>query len=212
MLLQGVMTYTSIVDAATGLFFIQQQAQGYEQIKNLHLRQGMTEARWDEDWRYLEEYLQLFPHPVIQNTVFSIKSHWDWYIDRLGKFLEFAKKHEPDPILNNRQQKKLERIGRSAISEQITIVESATGVSLGLEQSNLESVEEMARVRNLSMHNLWEVDQDYLANSRQKHWQVGEVRQVTISEMEQWHKSLTEIIVPVSTQLSERYNRVPDYP
>ena len=55
---------------------------------------------------------------------------------------------------------------------------------------------EMSRVRNLGIHNRWEVDNVYLANTDNNGiWTLGEIRRVDQNEVLQWRIALDKLLL-----------------
>jgi hypothetical protein len=70
----------------------------------------------------------------------------------------------------------------------------------------------MSYVRNLGLHNRWEVDAFYLRKTLTAGWNVGEIRVVTIDELKTWVSSLTSLLTETSIPIAKKYFSAPDYP
>jgi hypothetical protein len=173
---------------------------------------GVTNSTWETAWSCFEEYLNVFPSPVFQNTVFSMKAHWDWYVSRLGKFIEFARQHIVSPMLSNAQLNRLNKIHFEPLQQQLSVMEEACGISLSVQSSVVASLEEMVLVRNLGMHNLWEVDDFYLARSSSTTWRLEEIRTVSKADLEEWSGNLRALVNETASTIARKYATAPDYP
>lgn len=200
--MQGSLFYFVLMDEASGLYFRQQDS--YQKIRAQFATYGYSDTTWETCWKCFEEYLTTFPNQILHMSLLSMKSHWDWYISQLGYFVLFANGY-PD------KGKELERIGFKPIIEQFTILENATGLKFDLLPNTIESLSELALVRNLGIHNQWEVDGLYLKWSKNTQWKKGEIRVFSKEELELWHQSLIEAIHKTSTLVAKKYRNEPEY-
>ena len=70
----------------------------------------------------------------------------------------------------------------------------------------------MSLVRNISLHNRWEVDEGYLKQTRSSGpWTAGDIRTVESPELLGWHKDLMEVINAIWPTIAERYVNAPDF-
>ena len=74
----------------------------------------------------------------------------------------------------------------------------------------LTNIEEMHLVRNLGMHNQWEVDGDYLKHTKTTR-EVGQKRQFDINEIENWHSAFIKLITVISNDIAILYAQTTDY-
>jgi hypothetical protein len=206
----GSIFYYAFVDGAVGEY-LQQVEMPYKRIRNLFLTKGVTELAWEENWRAFEAYLRAFPNPVFQNALFGMVMHWDWYIAKLGKFVEFARAYVGGSILNKRQQSDLQRIAFKPISDQITILSEATTLTFGLSADILSNLREMDLVRNLGMHNQWAVSEYYRQHAIDRNREIGSLREIDIKELEIWQQAITSSIQATSTVVAKQYVNVPDF-
>jgi len=70
----------------------------------------------------------------------------------------------------------------------------------------------MSLVRNLGMHNRWEVDDYYLQKSSASGWELKDVRIIEIAELRSWSASLSKLINETSFEISIKYVGAPDFP
>ena len=69
----------------------------------------------------------------------------------------------------------------------------------------------MTLVRNLGLHNRWEVDEKYLQFSSTKGLGVGDLRLVEVEELHHWHAALVRLILDLTSAVAIRYVDVPDF-
>lgn len=163
-------------------------------------------------WKYLEKYKAVFSKHVFQYTLITMRSHWDWYVSRLGVFVEFCRDHVPSPRLSNTEKQRLGRIGFRPIGEQAELLSKATGITFGFKPETIEQAKEMSRVRNLGVHNRWEVDAYYRANhSSSRAWEVGELREFDAEELQRWHAALVELVNVTGIEVAKVYRDAPDF-
>jgi hypothetical protein len=71
----------------------------------------------------------------------------------------------------------------------------------------------MSLVRNLGLHNRWEIDAVYLKNTcNPLNWQVGEVRLVRASELLTWRNALDQLLMGTWSPIAQLYVGAPEYP
>jgi hypothetical protein len=209
--IQGAIFYASIADISSGNYF--RQTNSMEGLREQFITGGGELSTWDGGWQILGRYKDIFKITVFQNVLVAINSHWDWYIRNLGKFVSFARQYLSGPALGRREENDLSRIGFSPILKQMTILEKSCGIKFGLSSDILEDLKEMTLVRNLALHNRWEVDQKYLDNtSNKKHRNVGELRLFDSSELGLWHESLVKLINSTWESIATIYLNVPPFP
>lgn len=206
----GAIFNNAFIDAAMGIF-LHQGENPYLKIRDQFLAQGLSVQAWEDNWKAFEAYLNTFSNPTIQNALFALVMHWDCYIGKLGTFVEFARLHVNSPVLTNKQEKILAKIGFQGISKQLSILSDATGITFDTNSIILSNLIEMELVRNLGMHNQWAVTQFYLDRTINSDWQIGKLRVITIDELEAWEKVLLDIIRETSTKIAEKYVAAPDY-
>lgn len=206
----GAMFYAAVADVAAGQFI--RLPNGLAKLENSLSQSGMDKKEWDRGWNILEKYMPVFENSVFQNVLVLVRSHWDWYIRQLGRFVAFARVHVPSPALSTKHQKLFDYVDRKEIDEQLSILEGACGVTFCLPNSTMLEVKEMSLVRNLGLHNRWEVDAFYLSKTLSSRWTVGEIRVVTIQELRSWVSGLTKLLDETSIPIAKKYCSAPDYP
>jgi hypothetical protein len=208
--INGMMFYAMVSDIASGKYV--RLPKGLDKIEEEVLQGGLSKKAWDEGWEQLQKYMPVFEKSVFQSVVILARSHWDWYIRQLGGFVRFARKHVPSPLLDKQQQKSLDSVDRKEIKKQLSILEESCGVTFSIPNTVMSSVEEMSLVRNLGMHNRWEVDSFYLSKTSTTNLEVGDVRLFEITELQNWISSLTKLLNETSLPIAEKYVFAPDYP
>lgn len=206
-LIQGSLFYDVFVDTATGQY-VTIVPDAEKTIKDLLIKGGWSEETYETSWACFENYLKEFQSPIFQHTVYSIISHWDWYVSNLGKFINFAEKYiSPEKETN----KDLLKLSFKPFIKQIEIIKNQTGILLKMDNGAIDLVEEMHLVRNLGMHNEWEVDDTYLKYSKTKNLKPGAKRILEKAEMTECHSAFLQLIGSLSSEISIHYAQVPKY-
>jgi hypothetical protein len=208
--IRGVLFYVMFADVAASEYV--RLPDGLNKIKEKLTNEGMTQKIWDDGWAYLKKYQSIFENTVFQNAAILMRSHWDWYIRHIGEFVEFARNRVASPTLSSKQKQQLSRIGWQEIIDQLSILEDSCGISFGISSTISDDIKEMSLVRNLGMHNRWEVDQFYLNKTSSSGWTLKDVRLIDIVELQNWGGSLSKLINETSFKIAEKFAPVPDYP
>ena len=174
----------------------------------------VTDSAWQRGLQSFLSHRQVFEKSVMQTIVVSLKSQWDWFVTKSGEFVIFAQTCESKHSLSSKKIIELKSIGQNKpIEQQIEILSRATGVDFLLPQSTKEAIQELTLVRNLGIHNRWEVDEKYLKRSiNAANWEIGELRTVSVDEVELWEKSTLTLLRNVSFPMAFRYGSAPSYP
>ncbi len=204
--LTGAIFNDAFLDAAIGDYF-QQVPDFYERVHAMFIARGLSESSWDNNWKAFQAYRETFPNPILQNTVFSMVIHWDWYIAKLGGFVQFALNELGQKV----QNKELPRIAFKKIDDQLRILGESTGLAFPLGSGVTELLIEMDLVRNLGMHNQWKTDAYYCKLAMRRDWASNVVRVVTMPEIEKWHDALTDTIRLTSNEVAKTYVAVGPY-
>lgn len=208
--LQAAIFYTAFTDIATSEHI---RIEGkLEDIEATFTERLYTKESYDECWEFLQRYFEIFKKGAFQNVIVSLNSHWDWYIRNLGKFIDFARDHVESPALNARQRNDLSRIGNCSISQQLETIEIVSGVQLEIDENDKEHLKEMSRVRNLGLHNRWEVDEKYIELSGRTDVEIGDIRFVEIDEINLWHGALIKTLDETCRKVAIHYIAAPSYP
>jgi hypothetical protein len=206
----GVLFYAMFSDVASGAYV--HLPNGLNQLESKLLQEGLSKKEWDRGWKHLQKYMPIFENTVFQNVLILMRSHWDWYIRQLGGFVRFSRNHISSPTLSNKEQKHLDYVDRKEIREQLTILEGACGITFNLPITVMDSIEEMSLVRNLGLHNRWEVDSFYLSKTSMSGCELGDIRLIKIDELREWASCLSKIIDGTSFPIAIKYVSAPDYP
>jgi hypothetical protein len=208
--LQGAIFYASLIDVAAGEFF--KLPDGLIRIEKIFIEKLYSKKTYDEAWGYLEKYRAVFEKTAFQSVIISLNSHWDWYIRKLGEFISFARFKASDLAFSNADKKRIARISYVPILEQLKIVELASGVKIELRPEDLVELKEMTLVRNLGLHNRWEVDERYIWHTQRKGISVGDVRVIDIDELYLWHRLLIMLVNELARQVAIAFVKTPTFP
>lgn|GEM_PF-1408141 len=208
--IQAVLFYAMFADIAAGRYVRLPNA--LNNIEQEVMKEGLDKKLWDNGWSYLQRYQPIFNNTIFQNVLILMRSHWDWYIRQIGEFVSFARNHVSSPALDKNQEKELARIGWKEITQQLTILEKSCGIKFNLSPAILSDINEMSLVRNLGMHNRWEVDDYYLNKTSSSKWELKDVRLTEIAELRSWSGSLSKLINETSLEIAIKYVHAPDFP
>ena len=208
--LQASAFHVAMLDMAAGERVRQENA--LAELQAACLAGGLDPKTWDEGWDILGRYKGVFESSVFQTVVISMRSHWDWYVRRLAEFVRFCRGHVASPSLKPEDEKALSQLGTKKFSIQIAVLERATGVSLMPTADSVDAITLMTHVRNLGIHNRWEVDQLFLDSHPNCGFQVGDLRLVQLSELEVWRKALGDLVTATAVEVGKRYVSAPTYP
>jgi len=207
---QGAMFHMIFMDIAAGQRVRQPGATA--EIEKEMIAGGTTQDVLDLHWKTWAKYKVIFEGFVFQNAIVSMQSHWDWYLRKLGAFILFARQAVAAPPLPSKTSKELKRIGFANFADQITILRESTGLPLVVPTESVERVKEMSLVRNIGLHNRWEVDEGYLGQTNSTDlWAVGDIRTVKSAELLRWHQDLMNVINATWPPIAERYVDAPDF-
>jgi len=206
-LIQGSVFYGAFTDLATGQY-VRVIPGATEKIKALMLESGLSDENYETSWEYFVVYMNEFKHPIFQHGIYSMISHWDWYISNLGRFVNFVIN---DTNLNKIKKTSLLKLNCKPFREQINILKSAVGIDFAFKPNTIVLIEEMNLVRNLGMHNEWEVDDDYLKKTSNANWEIGQKRDFQTEEMNEWHAALLDVITITAHHVATRYSQIPHY-
>jgi hypothetical protein len=207
--IQAVLFYAMFADTAAGKYI--RLPNGLDDIEQELSREGLDKRLWDNGWSYLQRYQLIFNNTIFQNVLILMRSHWDWYIRQIGEFVSIARNHVSSPVLDRNQQKNLARVGWKEITQQLTILEESCRVKFNLSHAILSDINEMSLVRNLGMHNRWEVDDYYLNKTASSNWELKDVRLIEINELRSWSGSLSALINETSFEIAKKYVGAPDF-
>jgi hypothetical protein len=208
--MQGAVFYFICADEAAGKFV--RLPDGINTLKAGLLKAGMQEQEWESGWKLLSKYRGVFESIVFRNVLVTIRSYWDWYMNKLVEFVIFAQNNTGN-AMTEREVKRLLSITYKEITEQITMIENICELDFKISEETKQYIQEMSLVRNLGLHNRWEVDQHYLEKTAEKNkWQIGDIRDFDSKELRQWHTSLIDLIGKTCGPIAIKYLSAPAYP
>jgi len=184
----------------------------FEEFRSDMLDKGMDSDTWEHSWKCLLKYDEPLREWLLQYVLIGMRSQWDWYISRLGEFVLFARTHTASPPLGKKSKRDLQGIGFKSMSDQLAVLEIEAGATFEIDDVQRSLLSEMALVRNIVLHNRGEVDDHYLRKSTTGPWKVGELRDVSSSELGSWHLALVHCIGKTSTAVAQTLVEVPPYP
>jgi hypothetical protein len=208
--IHAVLFYAMFADTAAGEYV--RLPEGLKDLERKLSREGLTTREWERGWNFLERYQPIFNNMIFQNVVILIRSHWDWYVRQISQFVTFARHYIASPVLNKKQEKDLDRIGWAELTRQLSILEHSCGLTFNLPNSTLAEINEMSLVRNLGLHNRWEVDDVYLKTTCLPNWELKDVRIIEIGDLQRWARSLSILINETSFQIAVKYAAAPNFP
>jgi hypothetical protein len=209
--IQGTVFYYSLADRSSGKFFSDEE--NYFVLKADFINNGIEESAWDGGTDLIQKYQDFFKFMVFQNVLIAMSSHWDWYIRKLGSFVIFARNSAPSfSIMKVKDEKDLKRIGYADVLTQISLLEAACGSAFNLAQADKTNLHEMYLVRNLAIHNRWEVDQKYLDLSENKTYLIGDLRRFNMAELYSWQTGLQSALSKTWTTIGTIFKSAPTYP
>lgn len=209
--MQGAILHTIFMDVATGQRI--RLPNGLAEVEKELVDNGLDPKTNADTWAILDKYQSIFSKFAYQNVLISLRSHWDWYIDKLGAFAAFGRDEVGGPQITNSDQRDLESIGFASITKQVNILEKCIGISFQFDSDTLDHAAEMALVRNLGIHNRWEVSEFYLTRTKTTaQWTVGDIRTFGVSDIQDWHQSLIRMINGTSIPVAKHFRDASDYP
>jgi hypothetical protein len=204
---QATLLYIMMLDYMSEKYLIQDK--NLDKLREDMISLGIKEKAWDDSFSYLAKYKEVFKRYVYQNVLIQIRSHWDWYIGHLALFVLYAREYTSNT--SSVKEKELISIGYKSIEKQIEILEEACDVSFNIYQNTIEQLKEMSWVRNLGIHNRWEVDEKYFKKTKSANWKIGQIRVFDNREIMTWHQSLVTVINLTWPEIGKRFKKVPAY-
>jgi len=95
--------------------------------------------------------------------------------------------------------------------DQLNVIENICGIKFEISNDTRNKLFEMYLVRNLGLHNRWEIDDKYKSLSLTKELVVGNIRLVTINELREWQEELNLIIHETSMKIAKLYKDIPEF-
>ncbi len=206
-LMQATLFHAMLADEAAGQRIRQPNA--LEEIEESLMQAGLKKDLWEEGWKYLIKYQSLIEKMVTQNVLIALRSHWDWYIRNLGAFVEASIKATATESLAKHAE--LTKIGFKDILKQLSILEESATIVFNIPEVVKASVREMSLVRNLGLHNRWEVDDYYLQKTKSTGWEIRQVRVFELPELQEWHRALALLINATWSPLAVKFKNAPSF-
>jgi hypothetical protein len=207
--IQATYFHAILADIAAGEAV--RQPGGIGRIEAIMLEKGMNRPTLDQGWALLSKYQAVFEDAVFQSATVALNSHWDWLIRRLGAFIAFARDHCAVPTLRPADAKRLKRLEALPLGEQVAVIEAVAGIVISLSADRRKELAEMALVRNIGIHNRWEVDARYRRMTEHTNMAHGDLRMIEISELSSWHRALTALVPDVSLQCAKAFLGAPAF-
>ncbi len=207
--IQGALFYASFADLAAGESV--SRPGGIEAIEVRMKQGGLNADVADQGWILLQKYQAVFGSVVFQSVLITLCSHWDWYVRKLSRFILFARGELQREPLPKDVLATLRKPDRSTIKTQIEAICDASKFALPLEDSEILELVEMSLVRNLGLHNRWEVDEVYAQRTGANSSAVGELRVVGVLELQRWHALLIKLLHQTALNCSRRFHDAPEY-
>lgn len=202
--LQASIFHAALSDKAAGEFIKIPGAM--KKVEKFFLK-DMAKDTYDFSWECLKKFKPVFENIVFANVLITFCSQWDWYIRKLSDFIIFSLDH-----LHIRcDKRKLKQINYKPILEQINIIEKICSVKFELQDHDKNNLVEMYLVRNLGLHNRWEIDNKYKLLSLKKELIAGNIRLINKYELQEWQKSLDSLIIETALKIAKLYKDVPDF-
>jgi len=183
--LQSTLFHVCFMDCAVGEMV--RLPEGMDRIEALLVDNFYSKESYKQCWEYLVKYQAIFEKSVFSNVLISLCSNWDWYLRQLSRFVQFGREYVESPELNKDEKSQFSRIGNLPILKQLVLLDKATGVETNLHPEMRAQLQEMTLVRNLGLHNRWEVDEKYLEYSATGSLTVGDLRLIELKELHIWH-------------------------
>jgi len=201
------MFYYTFQDMASGEFV----RSSPNDINNKMEAAGFNRSALDQAWAILEKYFDVFRTTVFQNVLVSFCSHWDWYIRKLSEFIAVHHLVALGHSLTERQLKEFQRIDRQSIPQQLELIEQTCNIEIGLDSAQRELLREMSLVRNLGLHNRWEIDSFYLAKSSCDSYKIGHLREFDAAELRTWHQALLNAVQATGLKIAVQFKNAPKH-
>jgi hypothetical protein len=208
--IQAAIFHVSLLDVAAGQRVRQPGA--IQELETNYISHGLAPQTWEDSWRLVSRYQESLEAAVFQSVVVALRSHWDWYVRRIGEFVFYCRSNVPSVQLTKAESVALSKIGWKEFIKQLAILEVATGLALTLPTQTTDSIILMTHVRNLGLHNRWEVDGQYLESHPSCELAVGDIRPVPQLDLETWSTALRVGIQVTSVAIAKKYVAAPDYP
>ncbi len=208
--IQGAVFYFAIYDEAAGIFL--RMPDSIKILEEIFINKGMKKSNLELSWQIFQGYKSVFESMVFRNVLLTVRSYWDWYTNKLAEFIIFAQENVGS-ILSKRDITQLRKITFKEITNQLEIMGNICSLDFDISEETKGNIKEMSLVRNLGLHNRWEVDKQYLEiTAENKRFQIGDTRDFDAKELGVWHKSLIDIIGMTCKPIAIKYVSAPMFP
>lgn len=129
-------------------------------------------------------------------------SAWDWFIRRLIVFNAKAG-------LARGKEAEYQKIIYAPFRKQIAWLDKLCNSCMP-DQQSLDAVDEMICVRNLGVHNAWEVDRKYLEQHRGCSFELGQIRAVKSDELLNWQRGILAVLDHYASAMAKRFSDAPE--
>jgi hypothetical protein len=208
--MQGSLFYASLVDIASGAYI--RQPDGMANLERAFLEQLDSPKTYDDAWKIIGKYQAVFEKVPFQSVLIAMNSHWDWYARKLMDFILFARQDLNLPMVGKSEEKRLARFSSLPIGEQLEVIEVAAGIKLALSKGEKSELQEMSLVRNLGLHNRWEIDARYLERTVRSGYQLGDLRIIEREELFKWHQVFLSVVQATNIEVATIFVKANDYP
>jgi hypothetical protein len=208
--MQGSLLYAILVDMASGAYI--RQPDGMANLERAILEKLDSPKIYDDAWKIIGKYQAVFEKVPFQSVLIAMNSHWDWYARKLIDFILFARQDLKQPLLEKKVRDQLKRFSSLPIGEQLEAIEIAAGIKFALSEEEKSELQEMTLVRNLGLHNRWEIDTRYLERTVRSGYQLGELRIIEREELFKWHQVFLRVVQATNIEVAMTFVKVNDYP
>ena len=207
--MQGSLFHASLVDIASGAYV--RQPDGMSNLERIFMERLDSPKTYDEAWGIIGKYQAVFERVPFQSVLIALNSHWDWYARKLINFIQFARRDLNQPALAKSEIDRIKRFASLPICEQLDVIQIAACRPLTLGDADKSELQEMALVRNLGLHNRWEIDDRYLERTVRRGYQVGEIRFIEIDELNRWHQVFNKVVQATGIEVASAFLKANDY-
>ena len=202
-MIQLSLFYAAFTDIATGEYV--RLPSGIENMDKLFAQKGMDKQTYDECWKLFEEHLSTIKNMPYQSVLISMNSRWDWFVRNIKDYVGSSMTASNQATLDKKIQSSWNRVDRLPILEQLKAIESIGEDQFDLAAENCSELEEMTLVRNLGLHNNWEIDEIYLRRTIRRGYKLGATRVLALPELMKWHEILHQLIIKTCKMISNRF-------
>jgi len=208
--MQGSLFHASLVDHASGAYV--RLPDGMSNLERMFIEKLDSPRTYDEAWGILGKYQAVFERIPFQSVLIAMNSHWDWYARKLMDFILFARQDLNQLALEKCNKDRTKRFSSLPICEQLDVIGITSGIALTLNEADKSELQEMALVRNLGLHNRWEVDSRYLGRTARRGYQAGEIRIIELDELNGWHQMFNKVVQMTGIEVAKVFVGANDYP